>query len=251
MPAEITVMLAVGACGRIHFSPTDTVDARPCTPSGHDEDGDGIDDACDTCPQLVDDQRDTDGDFVGDACDPASTHQQRTLFDPFVGPRSEWIYDAARTFGTDVLEVRAVGQGIDTSLIAPVTARETFELVGTLRAAGAGQRQITIQFYGAGGPQTYFCELVDNGTVEAALTFTLDAVNYNPLAIAPLAGRMDQGTFRIIVTFDPPNWGCEVEWLGARHAISAAIPAISVSSAHVWVQNVDLDARSFTRLTTP
>src|SRR5690348_6260060 len=46
-------------------------DAR-CTPIGHDEDGDGIDDACDRCPYIASltGDPDSDGDGVGDDCDP-------------------------------------------------------------------------------------------------------------------------------------------------------------------------------------
>ncbi|MCB9528459.1 MAG: OmpA family protein [Myxococcales bacterium] len=39
-------------------------------PCGDDGDGDGVGDACDTCPAVADaDQRDSDGDGIGDACD--------------------------------------------------------------------------------------------------------------------------------------------------------------------------------------
>jgi hypothetical protein len=53
-------------------------------PIGHDEDGDGIDDACDLCPQSIDDV-DRDGDAVGDACDPRPDDvcEQRLRFDGF------------------------------------------------------------------------------------------------------------------------------------------------------------------------
>lgn len=55
------LMLLVG-CGRVGFDAT-------CV--GHDEDGDGIADACDVCPHVPDPgQLDSDGDGVGDACDP-------------------------------------------------------------------------------------------------------------------------------------------------------------------------------------
>src|SRR4051812_11772680 len=91
-----------GGCGRFSFdiaassdndaAPADTV--APCTapPAEHDEDKDGVDDACDVCPQIAGDQRDADNDGIGDACDLATTRQQRTFFDPFTAPRPDWIY---------------------------------------------------------------------------------------------------------------------------------------------------------------
>ena len=61
--------------------------APACTEVGHDEDGDGLDDACDRCPldahpAAEDGGADGDGDGVGDACDP---HPDRPI-------------DALRTF---------------------------------------------------------------------------------------------------------------------------------------------------------
>jgi hypothetical protein len=61
-------LLVITACGRVGFG--DVLDAsdahgakRACMPVGHDEDGDGIDDACDGCPYIYDPtQPDEDGD---------------------------------------------------------------------------------------------------------------------------------------------------------------------------------------------
>lgn len=66
----------------------DASDAPPmpvhCDEDAHDEDGDGVVDACDLCPGIADDQADADGDGVGDACDPSVTaHNERVLFISF------------------------------------------------------------------------------------------------------------------------------------------------------------------------
>jgi len=45
-------------------------DADPCAPIGHDEDTDGFDDACDSCPSFENpDQSDLDADGLGLACE--------------------------------------------------------------------------------------------------------------------------------------------------------------------------------------
>ncbi len=63
--------------------------------TSHDEDGDGVPDACDVCPGIVNrDQDDNgDGDGVGDACDPDTTRPDRiALFASFAdaGAMDTW-----------------------------------------------------------------------------------------------------------------------------------------------------------------
>ena len=92
----------------------------PCAHAiGHDEDGDGYDDACDVCPQVADpDQADvletSDGgapDGVGDACDPNPTEPGDVLlvFDGFGGDAigAGWSF----TTGTWSVDDDALVQG--------------------------------------------------------------------------------------------------------------------------------------------
>ncbi len=79
----IGYLMALCACGRIGFAPDiDSGDGSgdgviPAC-AGHDEDGDGVGDACDRCPTVPDPMQEDRGeidvggvaDGVGDACDP-------------------------------------------------------------------------------------------------------------------------------------------------------------------------------------
>ena len=57
-----------------------------CETDTHDEDGDGVADACDRCPGIADDQTDSDMDGVGDLCDPSSQAKHDiALFLSFAG----------------------------------------------------------------------------------------------------------------------------------------------------------------------
>jgi hypothetical protein len=246
----------MAACGRVSFGelgePGDAsaIDARPCSPVGHDEDGDGIDDACDACPQLVDDQTDTDGDGVGDACDPFATRQVRSLFDPFTGPRPEWRYDGRETFTGDELAYRAVGTAI-VSELETSPGRDVFELAGQIRAGGTNGRQLSIQVYSA--PSTYFCELIDGaGVLRFKMTYTLDAMSYVGQDEAILPGALTSGAFRMILMHDADRWMCELEWQGVRTTLSATVPpGIPVDELILRFANLDVDASSFVWLTTP
>jgi hypothetical protein len=85
-------------------------DAVTCA-IGHDEDGDGVDDGCDVCPQIADPaQTDSDGDGIGDACDPnpADPNDVLVAFDSFAFPnpwaslRGTWSQQGDALVQTDL-----------------------------------------------------------------------------------------------------------------------------------------------------
>ena len=80
----------------------------------HDEDGDGIDDNVDNCPNVPNvAQGDDDGDGVGDACDPhpALAIDHRVKFDPLIAFDSSWS-----TFGVTAWQDQ--GDGVRQTQVA-------------------------------------------------------------------------------------------------------------------------------------
>lgn len=249
----IAAALLLAGCGRIAFDGRDDAgagDGPPtCMPVGHDEDGDGVDDACDACPQRPDDRADSDGDGIGDACDLAPTRQQRTLFDPFLGPRSDWEYDGREVIANDAMAIRVLNGQLVTRLAA-APGRDVFELAATF-IAGSGFRQITIQV--GDPPGTYFCEMVGDDTITRhKLTYTLDGANYPGIDEEIRTGTIGTGSFRLIFDHDPPNIRCHLEWDGVRTSLTGTIPAgLDPLELFLRFEGVDLDATSFVRVTTP
>jgi hypothetical protein len=260
-------MLAAAGCGRFGFAgreaPADgaidgaidaAIDAKPCTPIGHDEDGDGHDDACDVCPERADPaQLDTDGDGIGDACDLSSAHQTRTLFDPFTGPRPEWIYNGAETIAGDVMHIPGVGDSIGERLAEP-PARTTWELGGKVTAVGAtGTRQLSIQIGPTSNMGHYYCELYDNGSALALqFEYTLDETQYFGVDAMPVPGRLVPGAVRFSLEHTPPTMTCRATWGGVDYIAQGTIPAgIAADEVYVAANNVDVDLEYFVRFANP
>src|SRR5262245_26786937 len=85
--------LVVG-CG-FQTEPGTPPDPACLEPVGHDEDRDGVDDACDPCAGFANESPvDTDHDGVADDCDPWPGHADRLIeFVSFAGPEAKvrWL----------------------------------------------------------------------------------------------------------------------------------------------------------------
>lgn len=125
--------------------PTVGSDAGPCTPVGHDEDGDGTDDACDACPQRDEAQADEDSDGVGNLCDPNPSEKGDRLvrFFSFGTPDRDlaWSRDSEWTFNGDDLLFTGLAAESYAELLDPMVVPPfEVQVAVTLEAVDLAQR---------------------------------------------------------------------------------------------------------------
>jgi hypothetical protein len=203
----------LAACGRVGFDPRapaadatgDGGSVACLTPTGHDEDGDGIDDACDVCPHRADPaQVDTDHDGVGDACDPEPTnpHQRIALFatmQPSDQPFLPTAFGGAWTQGADSIAYDGGGYG---GLLADLTVANAVVTAGfTITGETSGpDAQHQIELYPKDDSGT-FTELGFNGTgtanVPDATIGYFDGATYPTYLMMPTASGIHAGTMTI------------------------------------------------------
>ena len=230
------------------------IDARACAaPVGHDEDADGVDDACDNCPHVANvDQADTDGDGVGDVCDPHPAHaiDKIAFFDPFTSMRSEWNWIfGPPTYDGDSITVDTRSGYFEAELpFAPAT--DSFEIGGTVGAANTvgNQRQVLVEALD-NGTAYYYCELNGYGTpgVKLGFTYTLDMTTYNVLANADENGLIENAPVLLRLAQEPPNVDCHTTWPPTPD-IGATLPAITPTHVGFAVQGVVLTLDYFVQI---
>jgi hypothetical protein len=221
------------ACGRYGFDARalggDGGAPAACVPVGHDEDGDGIDDACDDCPHLPNaDQLDSDGDGVGDLCDPHPSDpiDHIAFFDPFTSLRPEWsFFNAAPAAVGDQLVIDARATQFY-AYLPGVPATDFWGLAGHIGAGSNVQRQITLisrqdesHYYyceingGAGSANAYFAE-----------TYTTDNVNFPNEVVATAAGPIANEDYVMSVQHTPTDMTCATTWPAQMPQITGVLP---------------------------
>ena len=259
--ARWLAVITLAACGRFGFAPhgdaaadvTDAVDARPCSPVGHDEDADGFDDACDACPHLADDQTDSDGDGIGDACDPdPGVADTLEMFDPMTMTRPEWTYEAA-TISGDALHVAGVMNSVAQTLAAP-PHDEYYEVGATITAVGStGSWQISYQITPGGAPGSNYCELYEGTPNNLFLNYvyTPDDVSRVHVGSMAVPGTLLGRVVRFGVHFQPPDITCTAVIDGVMYSAGGAIPGGATNVFSVDCNNLDTDIRYFVKIGIP
>ena len=244
---------ALAACGRVGFDGQPARDAKICAnPVGHDEDNDGVDDACDVCPHLVDDQTDTDGDGVGDACDPHPNIPTESIarFYSFTSQPSDWTFGAnapaTYNFNGESILVDARGAGFIAELDV-VPAKDRFAIGGSLGPHGTQTLQVVAMalLQGAAQPQPrYYCQLIDSsGTSDMRATYTFDAVSFMDAAVTPVPGT-PSGGFALREDHAPPTMSCALFNNSTPYGVGfSSLPAITPDRLQIYVadQEVSID----------
>lgn len=226
-------VVVLTGCGRFGFAvgeepgDADMDDASPCAPVGHDEDRDGVDDACDICPHVGDGaQLDRDGDRVGDACDPNpdTTGDRIAYFNPMQARRPEWSFAGpAPTFDGEAMTVDA-RLANSFMFFTQLPGRGITQYGGRVLGTSAGFRQLAISAYE--GPASYYCEIAgDDATARLSMTYSYDAITYTVAQSTPLQAGVANVDFVFVLDHGLSQIGCATSWPAVTPRIDTPIPS--------------------------
>jgi hypothetical protein len=210
---RVAVVLALGGCS---FDPR-TIESAPDAPAacigvGHDEDGDGRDDACDNCPDVDDPSfADGDGDEIGDACDPdpADPLDRRREFISFAeagaGTRWEALVSTAWAWSADELRFDDptcctfhVMRDRMSAPVVPFVVDARFTVTTT--PSGEAHLGILANVNGGGNGGVACALAVDPGGTSVVFINDPDG----PMSAEPLATPIAAGqVHRLVFSYDP------------------------------------------------
>lgn len=270
----VLVLVTGSACGRFSFDPRgrdgSTGDAdgtgpdgphdgppadslTSCVAVGHDEDADGIDDACDRCPHRSDPaQLDADDDGVGDACDPSpTTNESIVFFDAFTSQQAAWTISgtATHTMTGDSVMIDSTAGTNKRLRLAMTPQNDRFELGGAVLAGYSGARQLTVN--AAQGDASYYCELFNESTFFFALTHTTDGSNFTGADFTYLNGAFENQNVVLAMSRTSGNAiTCDSTWPGATQLDAAAPNSIAATQVGIYLQRIVFRADYFVVIRT-